>query len=163
MKGKLQEWALVAEILSAFAVVASLVFVGLQIQQQSEETALNTRAIELSAYQDLISQIGEINTLLIENKEFSDMWFSHYSGNEYEDIKDQARANSYVNLIVRHGDLAFRQFQSGLIEEFDLISTLRPLTANYSGSPHFKRRWEGLKPGLNPEFIDYIEAIIENE
>lgn len=45
MKEKLQEYARLAEILSATAVVASLIFVGFQVKQQSEETALNTRAI----------------------------------------------------------------------------------------------------------------------
>ena len=70
MKRSLQEYALFAEILSAVAVVASLVFVGLQIRQESNETALNTRAIEAAAYQDLISQIGEINTLVVKDAEF---------------------------------------------------------------------------------------------
>ena len=48
---KLKDYAFVAEILSAVAVVASLIFVGFQVQQQAEETALNTRAIQVGAYQ----------------------------------------------------------------------------------------------------------------
>lgn len=44
MKEKLQEYALVAEIISALAVVAGLVFVGLEINQSTEQNALNTRA-----------------------------------------------------------------------------------------------------------------------
>ena len=48
MKEKLQEYALLAEIFSAIAVVLSLIFVGLQIRQGAEETAANTAAIRSS-------------------------------------------------------------------------------------------------------------------
>jgi hypothetical protein len=62
MKEKLQEYALIAEIISALAVVAGLIFVGLEINQSTEQSALNTRALETAAYQDLIAQILAINT-----------------------------------------------------------------------------------------------------
>jgi hypothetical protein len=42
MKKQLQEYALIAEIVSALAIVASLVFVGMQISQ-------NSTAVELEA------------------------------------------------------------------------------------------------------------------
>jgi hypothetical protein len=54
MKEKLQEYALIAEIISALAVVAGLVFVGLEIRQSTAQAEMNTRAIETAAYQDLI-------------------------------------------------------------------------------------------------------------
>ena len=43
MKEKLQEYALIAEIISAIAIVLSLIFVGLQVRQGSEATDANTR------------------------------------------------------------------------------------------------------------------------
>jgi hypothetical protein len=61
----LQKWALIAEILGAVAVVASLGFVGYQLQQSNEQTALNTRALELAAYQQLIERISEFNLATI--------------------------------------------------------------------------------------------------
>jgi len=51
MKEKLQEYALVAEIIGGVAIVISLVFVGVQVSQTAEETATNTTAIRASAYQ----------------------------------------------------------------------------------------------------------------
>ena len=53
----LRKWALIAEILSAVAIVVSLGFVGYQLQQSNEQAALNTRALELAAYQQLIVRI----------------------------------------------------------------------------------------------------------
>jgi hypothetical protein len=59
---RLEKWALIAEIVSAFAIVLSLIFVGIQISQSSDETALNTSAIQVGAYQELVGQIMDINT-----------------------------------------------------------------------------------------------------
>jgi hypothetical protein len=53
---KLEKWALVAEIVSAIAIVLSLIFVGLQVRQGASATALNTRAIEVAAYKTSLSR-----------------------------------------------------------------------------------------------------------
>jgi hypothetical protein len=53
-KERLQEYALIAEIIGAIAIVVSLVFVGRQIQQSADETALNTKAIQASIRQACI-------------------------------------------------------------------------------------------------------------
>ena len=162
MKEKLQEYALLAEILSAFAVVASLIFVGMQIRQQSDETALNTRAVEITAYQNLIEQISLLNTLVIESGEFAKIRRTGLSGSDFENEEDQSRFSSYVNLLVRHGDLAYRQFENGLITDDDLRSVLRPLTLMMS-SEKVKQGWEFLVPGLKPEYVDYVTALVEGD
>ena len=52
--------------LSASAVVLSLVFVGLEVQETTEQTKLNTEVVQMAAYQDLIAQIAQINVVLLE-------------------------------------------------------------------------------------------------
>ncbi|MBT5031628.1 MAG: hypothetical protein HOM55_04960 [Proteobacteria bacterium] len=166
MKEKLQKYALLAEIFSAIAVVASLMFVGFQIQQQSEETALNTRAIETAAYQDLIEQIGLINTLLIENKDFAELMLrggiNREAENGFESESDHLRYNSFVNLAVRHGDLAYRQYENGLIDESDLESVFAPLRS-LMRVPNVRNRWNELVPGLNPAYVEYVNKLVEND
>jgi len=53
MKEKLQEYALLAEIFSALAIVISLIFVGIQIQQNSELSQVN-------AYQSIRQNINSL-------------------------------------------------------------------------------------------------------
>jgi len=60
----LQKWALIAEIIGGFAVVLSLLFVGFEIRQSSEETALNTLAIEA----DVTWSHAAINTELYADR-----------------------------------------------------------------------------------------------
>ncbi len=66
---KLQKWALLAEILGGIAVVVSLIFVGYQVQQSNEQAALNTSALRLAAYQQLIEGISEFNIQTLQNAE----------------------------------------------------------------------------------------------
>ena len=54
MKEKLQQYALVAEIVSALAIVLSLIFVGLQVKQGSEQTAANTEAIRSQVRESML-------------------------------------------------------------------------------------------------------------
>ena len=163
MKQNLREYALLAEILSATAVVASLIFVGFQVQQQSDETALNTRAIETAAYQDLISQISQINTLVIENGDFATIRDKGFRGIEFENEAERDRFNAYVNLLGRHGDLAYRQYTQGLISENDLNSVLTPLRVMILGSEAFRNRWLQLARGLDPEYVQHVEELIESD
>ena len=46
MKEKLQEYALIAEIISAICIVLSLIFVGLEIEQSTKQSRINA-AIDL--------------------------------------------------------------------------------------------------------------------
>jgi hypothetical protein len=123
MKKKLKEFALVAEIISALAVVAGLIFVGLEIRQSSEETTLNTRAIETAAYQDLISQIIDINMSILSVEKLRDVYFLAQT----EELTDQEDINIFGNYaisVARHADLACFQYQQGLIDEERLVATL---------------------------------------
>jgi hypothetical protein len=68
---RLERWALMAEVVSAAAIVLSLIFVGVQIQQNSEETASNSEAIRgqvrqamLQTEKDLVLFAGQNNVLV---------------------------------------------------------------------------------------------------
>ena len=52
----------IRETLGFLAVVASMVFVGVEIQQ-------NSQSVQAATYQDLIAQITNLNVLEIENPE----------------------------------------------------------------------------------------------
>ena len=49
-----------------FAVIASLIFVGIETRNGAIQAELNTEAIEMAAYQQLIDSINDMNALMIE-------------------------------------------------------------------------------------------------
>jgi len=60
MKDNLQEYALISEIIGGIGIIASLIFVGFQVKQNAEETALNTRQMQSDAYTQLSINIANI-------------------------------------------------------------------------------------------------------
>ncbi len=127
MKVELKTYALVAEIASAIAVVASLVFVGFEVRQSAEETSLNTNAIQVSAYQDLIAGILNINELIATDEELAEIDLK--ADTDFESLSpiEERRYRAFWRLAIRLGDLAYYQYETGLLDEERLYSALGPV------------------------------------
>ena len=114
------------QIASAAAVVLSLIFVGLEVRESALQTELNTQSLQVTAYQDLIAQIGAINERGMDNPELGQLVAATSSFNELSEI-DRERVFSNLMLIARHGDMAFYQYELGMLTEERLESALGPL------------------------------------
>jgi hypothetical protein len=157
MKEKLQEYALMAEIISAVAIVISLVFVGLQIQQTSEETALNTAAIKADSYQALVGQVLTLNSDVYNNPQLAELVSRISNGGEFGSVAEELQYSQYITFMLEHGDMAYYQFKIGNIEQARLENTLGILS-QFARTPYFHQNWEPLfKQRINPEFASYIE------
>ena len=157
---KLQTWALIAEIIGGLAVVFSLIFVGLQIQQGSKETALNTRAIEVSAYQDLIAQIMAINFNSQNNPQLRETIAAAQTNGELSSEDERRLYGSFVLNLVRHADMAYFQYQKGIIDEERLNSALGIFISQLSCSEPALRIWNGTSSPVE-EFRSYINRRLE--
>ncbi len=155
---KLQKWALIAEILGAVAVIVSLGFVGYQLQQSNEQAALNTRALELAAYQQLIVGISEFNLTTIQSSDLRVVREKLES--EAELNTDEASIlSAFLYLAYRNGDLAYLQYQQQMIDEERLRSGLG-LLINYLELPVVQAHWKGAQEGFVETYRDYINQLI---
>ncbi len=154
----LQKWALIGEISGAIAVVVSLGFVGYQLQQSNEQAAVSTRALERAAYQQLIEGISELNLATIQSPELRDAREKLSSGAEL--TTDEASVlNAFLYLAYRNGDLAYLQYQQGIIDEQRLLSGLG-LLINYLHIPLVQAHWEAAQEGFVDSYRDYINQLI---
>lgn len=64
---KLSDWANVAEIIASFAIIASLVYVGMEVSQ-------NTRALQNDTYQNMMAMVNEGQYILATNEEFHHLY-----------------------------------------------------------------------------------------
>lgn len=64
-----QQWKDLAEAVGFAAIVASLVFVGIETRNSAKQSELQTQALEIAAYQALMSNIDEINALGLQSTE----------------------------------------------------------------------------------------------
>ncbi len=149
---------LFAQIASAAAVAISLVFVGLEVKETAEQTALNTVSLQVTAYQALISQIDEWNRTVLD-PEIAELALSLDDPNgdwsQLSDV-DQSRARSLLYLLIRHADMAFYQYERGMLPEERLESALVPFLFTIS-SPMGRAHWESAKANFVPAFRAYVD------
>ena len=159
MSLKPSRFKLLAELASAIAVVVSLVFVGMEVRETARQTQLNTEALRLAAYQDLISQISDFNMALLDPVSAEVYLKVSDPEGDWDAMSplEQNQGDRILFLLVRHADMAFYQYEEGLLSEERLASAVRPFTADLE-APIYRRFWDRVKGNFVPSFQAYIDS-----
>jgi len=158
----LQRWALVAEIVGGIAVIASLIVVAYELQQSTDQSILNTSALEIATYQDLTNNISDLNSLVVQDSELADIFIKAIQDPDSLSENQLFRFNTYIINLFRHGDMAFFQYERGAIDQSRLNSVLAILTSRI-GNPVVKNQWESFKrnkvfPEAYTKYVDDLAA-----
>jgi hypothetical protein len=140
-------------ILANIGVVAGIVFLAIEIQQ-------NTRSLEMNAYQDLIGQINDFASAIRDDPDVnilanSDMPLAELSA------EDRQRVTAHFYLVARHGDLAYYQYEQGALSRERLDSVLGPLN-NRLCNPLFRESWPNMRHNFIGEYRDYVDTNVSN-
>jgi len=155
MKLKLPELANLAEIIGAFAVVVSLIYVGIQV---NDSTAAVRAASANDANVALQSWYLEVGS----DQQTSELFYKALTSEEA-----LSNAEEFQFLMMLHG--AFLAFQNSylLAEEGTIDSELREaITAAILGVkslPGMARYWRQRRSYLHSGFADYVDELLEME
>lgn len=153
-----EQWKDLLEGIGFAAIIASLIFVGIETHNSTKQAELNTRALEIAAYQDLIDNISELNTLVIEDPDVAKFMYRIFTTDEPFTDEEQFVFTRAMFLRFRHGDMAYFQFERGAIDEERLRSVLRPINM---GEPKVQEFWARYKGNFVKPYRDYIDGVIE--
>lgn len=159
--GRSGRYRTIAEVGSALAVALTLLFIGLQLRETSRQTALNTTSIQVAAYQDLNAQISHFNELLLDPEiaaVFEMMVDPAGDWSKFSPVQ-RRQARSLLYMRVRHADMAFYQFDRGMLSAERLDSALRPLLSDIA-TPVFRAFWDEVKSRQVPAFREYLDRRI---
>ena len=155
VKEKLQEYALIAEIISAICIVLSLIFVGLEIDQNTKQSRLNSSI-------DIKKEFNSVERNTLQNPELIDV-FSKLSTGEELTQKEALYFSLFSNDIFNIGAIAFEQFQNGMFDGDDLLLTMNRV----KGWMRFEvaqSQWERVKNDrFHAEYINYVEEFTFSE
>lgn len=151
-----QNWKDVLEAVGFLAIIGSLYFVGVETKNSAEQTALNTRATEIAAYQELIANILEMNAIGIADENVAAILREMRDGDP--ELAHLTRLQSAFFMQFRHGDIAYFMHEQGAIDEDRLRSTLRPLPLV---GPTGIRFWNENKFVFVAGYQKYVDALIE--
>lgn len=152
-------WKDIAEVVGFAAVVASLVFVGIETRNSTKQSELTAQALEISAYQALMSNIDDLNMLLIENPSLAALAAGKVW--EEEDSVDSAafQTNRMMYMLFRHGDLAYFMYERGAIDEARLESALSPVPVRSDAGKEF---WAQRKGAFSEYYRIYMDEMIDD-
>ena len=144
----------VGEILGALAVVISLGYVAIQIRQNTNET-------KMQRTQSLISANSDVNLEFATNGELARilrLGLQDYNQlSEDEQVRFGALCFSAFN---RYG-FAFHQFQTGQLEE-KFWNNMEYELSVFLSLPGGGEWWNQDKPRFLPEFVTYIDGMVED-
>jgi len=142
------------EVIGLVSVIASLIFVGVEIRQ-------NTTAIRGATQQEISYQISEIYKIAVENEKIALITSQAYKGIEKDDLSetDFSRFWLFAMMGLRRVENIYLQYNNGFVgyEAFDRIDM-----AFYRTSL-VRQIWEERKNSFDPDFVVFYEEIRDTE
>jgi hypothetical protein len=157
---KLKVWALVAEIVSAFAVVVSLIFLAYQVREGANETALNTEAVQSTALLQFFDQHSEMAFLTVLNAELRDVATKAKGG--LENLTDN-ESQAFVSLAgqrIRSYFVGYQMMRGGLLPEDDWRSFKESLGRLLIRNPGYADVWEIRREDYPEDFQRTVDDLL---
>jgi hypothetical protein len=157
MKKSLADWASIAEILGAAAIVVSLAFVGLEIRANTRATQAAT--LQQSLGYEISILIGVVSHDLPTFTEYSRLSFGPPSGDPASDDLAVVRANSYYFSALRLFEDLYLQREAGTLSD-DAWDSRQGIIRGFANGPGIELYLDS--DSLSAGFRDYLRALRED-
>ena len=140
----------ISELIAAIAVVATLVYLAIQVRQ-------NTSALKSAATQSAHDQLTSLYDLMASDTELGEIF--HRALEEPETLSNRETARFYSLMMSVHFKLqnAYLQTRANVYDNEYLESWLKAYRS-ISGKPGLRRYWEQRRYMFSSEFIDFLES-----
>ncbi len=149
---KLSEWASVAEITSAFAVVASLLYVGVQVSQ-------NTIAVKQSAHQAMADYDREQSALLVTDATLREVVMRGEEDVASLTPDEHRQFYEFTTHMLTTWESSFINYENGLVEEQMWLAWDGYYRLLISGKDGYTTFWNDTRPQWDARFMAHIDAI----
>lgn len=149
----LEQLASLASVISALAVVLSVVYAAVQIRQ-------NTRAVTASAYQQVVNSFAEISFEIAKNRNLADLYIR--GGRDFKSLGEVERAQYSLMLLSflrRAENVVFQSTSHVLTDEH--WSGIRTSIKAILAPPGARTCWSEIQERLNPQFRTFVTSLID--
>ena len=147
---KLNDWM---QVIGIFAVVASLIFVGLQMKQ-THEIALS------QAYQARASSVAEVVMAMASNEHAMSAFSKGFMGQD-DSVSDAEQSAGFWSLYAVVGlyENAYYQYELGFLPENHWRAHRESLKTMMKINSFWRNSIRSLSPGMRPSFREAVGAI----
>lgn len=153
-EGNAKRWSDWLEIVAAFGVILSLLFVGFEIRQ-------NTAIARGQARQDLAQINQEWLVLISQDVEFEALWNDAFGPAPRElSAAEDRRAQYIMTIHLRRLENVYLQYREGLVEKSALQNYGFAQTEMFR-RPEFERYWidQGWRKAYDAGFADLLDSV----
>lgn len=147
----------IGEIIGAVAVVVSLIYLGIQIQQNTRQVSISIKAAELSVIEGNIDSANRIREFFLLNPELLDLYRTGWKS--YHNLDTLSKAK--FGLLLRN---VFSQVEGAYIRQVSIgnsperISGLEKVVDEIVLGIGVQEFLSQVKPDWRPEFAKFVEA-----
>ena len=140
----------IAEIVGVIVVVISLLYVGVQIRQ-------NTRATRYQATQNLVAGMSDAHFPISSDGEFAAI--ARKGGYDRSSLTDdeQLRYNMWMFSLFNQYDFAYHKYKAGELDEIIWKKLEYEVPRWIASLPGVREWWEQDKERMSRDFVNYVE------
>jgi hypothetical protein len=143
-------WSAIAEILGAVAIVATLLYLSVQTQQ-------NTQAIEASAARDVARDEIAAIEWLISNPEL----FLLFDSEEFS-LADAIKLHSFLSVFTRAQEHYWAQYKIGVLDQTQLDRYQQAFSGMFQRERP-RHWWDNNKRSFDPDFSARIDSLLSDQ
>ena len=148
----IMELGAIGELLGGIAVIGSLIYVGLQVRQ-------NTRAVSASTFHAVASVTSDTVTRIAENPELAALIEKGFFAPEELTQSERFRAGFWLRGSFRQYENYAYQADQGLLDP-RVYQGYFSVMAESLRVAFIREWWEGAKGGYGPEFREQVDRIV---
>ena len=146
---KLSKWVAIAEIVSAAAVVISLIYVGLEIRRTTIETESDITA-------ELLSYTHQRRTLVIESSDLASLLSKGYADPSQLSPDEVLRFQSYNELLYSAWERAYISNATGVLSDESFYDWNRWFVSIAGSNPGFVWNMVRVSQVWDPHFVEHV-------
>jgi len=157
----IQDWGAIGEIIGALAVVASLIYLAVQIRQNTRQISLSLESSKLAAFEQNVESGNRARELLITDPAVTDLFLKGLA--DYNNLPPTDRFR--CNMLFRN---LFSAIQGGYIRQLivggdpEQFEGIRKMLDSLLKNPGIHQWLADIEPDWRPEFADFVAACAAN-
>lgn len=155
MRLKLSEWASVAEIIGAIAVIFSLIYVGYQVND-------NTSAIRSAAANDASVTMQTWYLEMGSNRQASDLWFNALTSPEPLPTHDEFQFMMMMHAVLLGMQNSYLLSQEGTIDA-EFREAITTAIVAVKDLPGMNRYWTQRRGFFHSGFAEYVDSLLARD
>jgi hypothetical protein len=155
----LEDLGNIGEFVAAVGVIASLIYLAIQIRQNTRHLADNTKALWLAEENATQQNLSQFRQLLIRDSEIAMVFVRGLGGQSSLESTDRIRFRMLMDELMFAAQLTYHRVEASVIPECrweNSVSLMKEMAEN----PGFREWWAEARGRLDRDFREEMEAIV---